>query len=152
MAIVMVFGRMARLGQEKNWEVQKVNQLKQEMEEVKSERDFFKKQVSRPLRDRVVEEIWQVFGSRAQEALAVIQCENNPDKPDYNPYSVNFNKNGSTDHGVGQINSLWVKVYGDKFKYDWKENIRVMKAIFDRSGDWRQWYSSQKCHGMLAKG
>ena len=50
----------------------------------------------------------------------------------YNAY--NFNSNGSSDYGVFQINSIHTKRFGELFKTDWKENIRVAHVIFDEQG------------------
>ena len=151
--LIGIFGRIWKL-----WEIEsvkakeltpKIEQLKKENENLKNENNILKKETQRPIRDRILAEIHKVFGSRAKEALAIIQCENNPNNPNYDPFRIHVNKDGSKDHGVFQIHArTWVKVYGDEFMNNWKENIKVAKKIFDRSGTWRQWYSSQNCHGL----
>lgn len=44
------------------------------------------------------------------------------------------NKNGSVDHGALQINSIHTKRYGNGFKTDLNENVRVAHEIFKASG------------------
>lgn len=44
------------------------------------------------------------------------------------------NRNGSVDHGALQINSIHTKRYGNGFKTDLQENVRVAHEIFKASG------------------
>lgn len=126
--------------------------LKEQLEEVKAENEELKVKAGSDLKEKIVLEIKRIFGKKAPEALKIISCENNPDKKDYDPYRININKNASSlDYGVFQINSLWEKVYGSEFKKNWKANIQTAKKIFDRSGDWRMWYSSDSCHNLAYK-
>jgi len=124
--------------------------LKQQLDKIKEENAELKVETSASLKEKIVLEIKRVFGSKAQEAIKIISCENNPDKQNYDPYRININKNNTLDYGVFQINSLWEKVYGPEFKKDWKKNIETARKIFDRSGSWQHWYSSVECHGLVA--
>ena len=118
-----------------------IEQLREQKEEVENENKELQKQVSLPIRDKVIAEINSVFGKKAPQALAVARCESG-----FDPDRVNINSNLSRDYSVFQINDrVWTKVFGEGFKTDWKENIQVAKAIFDRNGDWRAWYSSEHC-------
>jgi hypothetical protein len=55
--------------------------------------------------------------------------------------AVGHNKNGTTDHGIPQINSIHTKRYGDKFKTDWKESINVAYKIYKSRGSFEAWYA-----------
>ena len=46
----------------------------------------------------------------------------------------NKNTNGSEDFGVFQINSVHTKRFGSEFKTDYKANIQVAYALFQRQG------------------
>ena len=45
-----------------------------------------------------------------------------------------YNRNGSEDFGVFQINSVHEKRYGTGFETDWRENIKVAYVIYKRQG------------------
>lgn len=151
MALVIGFGRLSKLLEIKTVEAQELPVLKQQFEEVKQEKEELEVEVSSDLKEKIIKEIKLVFKDKAPEAIKIISCENNPDKPNYDPYRININKNASSlDYGIFQINSLWERVYGSEFKKNWKENIKVARKIFDRSGSWQHWYSSSECHNLTA--
>lgn len=56
----------------------------------------------------------------------------------------NTNTNGSTDHGSLQINSVHTKRYGEGFKNNLQENVKVAHKIFKASG-----ISPWVCSGVL---
>ena len=75
--------------------------------------------------------------SVVHDAINVLWCEHR-----FNGVSNDVpheNDNGTRDFGPFQINSLWVKVFGDKFETDWKENIRVAHKIWLRSHSFEAW-------------
>ena len=89
------------------------------------------------LKNEITKEVKRVFGERANTALAVVKCESG-----FNIAAVS--KTG--DWGLFQINSrTWTKLFGEEFKVNWKENIRVAKVIYDRSGSFNPWNASRKC-------
>ena len=59
----------------------------------------------------------------------------------YNAY--NFNSNGTSDYSVFQVNTVHIKRFGDKFTYNWKENIRVAHILYEEQG-WRPWVAAHK--------
>ena len=154
MLAVIALGRVVKVSQEKQqietWATNQLELIQKQNNDLKKERDLLKKETSRPLRDRIISEIQSVFGSKSSQAIKVAQCESG-----LNPTHINSNKRDgvvvSRDYSIFQVNSLWVKLFGDKFMTDYKENVRVAKAIYDRSGDWRHWSASVKCHGLVAK-
>lgn len=90
-------------------------------------------------KDEITKEVKRVFGAGANTALAVLNCESG-----FNVAAVSRTK----DYGLFQINSrTWTRLFGEEFKVNWKENIRVAKVIYDRSGSWNPWASSRKCWG-----
>ena len=153
--VITVTGRMVQVSQDKAtmeaWVIRqndllKVTEVENQLEKVKNENIILKKQVSLPIREKIIQEIVRVFGSKAKEAIRVAQCESG-----IREGIVNHNNGGSRDYSVFQINSLWTRLFGEEFKSNWRENIKVAKAIFDRSGDWRMWRASSGCHGLLAE-
>lgn len=90
----------------------------------------------------VIEEIREVFGKNADDAIKVFSCESGLKSK----CNDGLNKNGSVDCGVGQINT----VHGINRKWLLKPeiNIRVAKQLFDEQG-WNPWRSSNNCHHML---
>ena len=152
MILVVAIFRPIKLLEIKSVEAAQLPELKEQLEEVKKEKEELQTEVSSDLKGKIIKEIKLVFKDKAPEAIKIISCENNPDKPDYDPYRININKNASSlDYGVFQVNSLWEKVYGSEFKKNWKENIKVAKKIFDRSKSWQHWYSSTDCHKLASK-
>lgn len=90
-------------------------------------------------KEAIIAEIVEVFGEEAPNAFNVLYCENRGLRPD----AINHNRNGSTDHSIFQINSIHTKRFGDKFKTDWKENIRVAHILQQEQG-WRIWSCSSR--------
>lgn len=85
------------------------------------------------------------FGAKADEARKIAQCESGD-----RDIVSKINYNGTYDIGRMQINSLWLKVYNltEKDLLNKDTNIKVAKAIYDRTNSWSAWYSSKKCHGL----
>lgn len=90
-------------------------------------------------KEDIINEITRVFGEDAPTAFNILFCENRQ----LNPNAINHNRNGSTDHSIFQINSIHTKRFGDKFKTDWKENIRVAHVLQQEQG-WRIWSCSHR--------
>jgi len=82
-----------------------------------------------------------VFGDKADEARKVAKCESN-----MNPLAHNKK---TDDRGIFQINyKTWHKVFGDVNYFDYDTNVKLAKQIYDRSGNWNPWRSSNKCHHL----
>ena len=88
-------------------------------------------------KQEIIDYIVEVFGEEAPNAFNVLYCENKGLRPD----AINYNSNGSTDHSIFQINSIHAKRFGEGFKTDWRENIRVAHAIQQEQG-WTPWACS----------
>ena len=145
--LIGIFGRIWKL-----WEIEsvkakeltpKIEQLKKENENLKNENIILQKQVSLPYRARVVAYIRKVFNQKADEALAIISCEN----ASMDMAHVNRNRDGSFDVGPFQINSIHIKRFGTAFMKDYQENVKVAYQLW-KEQKWRPWYSSQNCHGL----
>ena len=94
------------------------------------------KKTEKPTPDEVKTYILEVFGEKAgKEAIKLVgECENST----FDQSRTNHNRNGSIDYGIFQINSIHTKKRGRKFIYDWRENVKVAKQIYDEQG-WRPW-------------
>lgn len=80
--------------------------------------------------------IREVFKEDADNAFKVLSCENKR----LNQSAINHNRNGTTDHGIFQINSIHAAKHGDGFKTSWKENIDVAYKIYQKAGNkFRPW-------------
>ena len=90
-------------------------------------------------KEDIINEITRVFGEEAPNAFSILFCENR----NLNPSAINHNRNGSTDHSIFQINSIHTKRFGNKFKTDWKENIRVAHVLQQEQG-WKIWSCSHR--------
>ena len=78
--------------------------------------------------------IVEKFGDDAADAITIInKCENH----NFNPKATNYNRNGTVDRGVFQINSI----HGGEELYDWKKNVDKAYEIFQRRG-WTAWSCS----------
>jgi len=50
----------------------------------------------------------------------------------FNPKAVNYNKNGTVDYGIMQINSFWLKKYKIPEEWVWVHSVsfpRIKKAV-----------------------
>ena len=75
--------------------------------------------------------IADVFRGEEKIALAVAKAESG-----LNPKAVNWNRNGSKDVGVFQINDK--HGWSTEERFDWEKNIRMAKDLRDRYG-WTEW-------------
>lgn len=151
MLLIGGYGFLSKQLEIKSAKASEVPELEKQIKEVKKENEELRVETQASLSGKIIKEIRRVFGSKSDEAIKIISCENNPDRPNYDPYRININRDSSLDYGVFQINSLWERIYGAEFKKDWKKNIEIAKKIFDRSGSWRYWYSSDSCHKLTYK-
>lgn len=90
-------------------------------------------------KEMIIAEIVEVFGEDAPDAFNVLYCENRG----LNPEAINHNRNGSIDYSIFQINDIHTKRFGNGFKTDWKENIRVARVLQKEQG-WRIWSCSER--------
>lgn len=97
-----------------------------------------------PVTKSVEAEIREVFGEYAEQALKVARCESG-----LRPTALNDkNKNGTSDSGVFQINS----VHGVRTKWlnNQSINIRIAYQLFVESGyQWTHWRASNHCHKLI---
>ena len=88
-------------------------------------------------------DIFQVyFGNKADEARLVANCESGMDAGAISK---------TEDYGIMQIHfPTWGKVFDVTREQllDADLNVRLAKAIFDRSGSWQAWSNSKKCHNL----
>jgi hypothetical protein len=100
-------------------------------------------QLVEPTVENVVAEIARVFGPHGKkvvkQALDISMCESG-----WNDKAYNFNTNKTGDYNLFQVNSLWVKVYGDLYMHNWIENVRVAHEIYLRSHNFNAWVCSRK--------
>jgi hypothetical protein len=102
-----------------------------------------------PSREDILNYIREIFGSEADHAITIVTtCEN----MNLDIHAVNrANSNGTADYGIFQINSVHIgdpddpnnPGYGLGFTTDWRENVRVARAI-QLSGGWSQWSCSDR--------
>lgn len=94
---------------------------------------------SNPGKAAIISEIRAVFGSYANQALAVASCESSLNPNAYNPISVG----GAHAEGVFQIlsTSTWYSTsYRNQSPYNAYANIHAAYQIFHRDGNsWREW-------------
>lgn len=85
----------------------------------------------------------QYFGSQAGNARKVAKCESG---------MIATRVSKTNDYGMMQINyPTWGKFFNvskDQL-LDEETNIRLAKAIYDRSNSWSAWYMSKKCHKLV---
>ena len=94
-----------------------------------------------PSAKEVMQEIVELWGDeRPDRILKILECFYS--ESDYRYNALHVNKSGSTDHGPAQINSVHTKRYGDNFKTNWKENLRVALSIYKDQG-LNPWYGSR---------
>lgn len=87
-------------------------------------------------KQQILAYIVEVFGDDSADAITIInKCENH----EFNPKATNWNRNGTWDTGIFQINQ--VHGYTMEEMQDWKQNIIAAKKIFDASG-WSAWSCS----------
>lgn len=79
----------------------------------------------------ILKYIVDTFGDRSPDAIVMLRkCENGA----FNQSAINHNRNGTTDHGIFQINSIHEPRYGSAFKTDWKANVDVAYEIYKSHG------------------
>lgn len=77
--------------------------------------------------------IREYFGEHSEDAFKVLDCENKT----LNPRAVNYNRNGSKDLGLFQLNDRY---WGGEENFDPETNIKKARMIFDRAGGkWTPW-------------
>ena len=72
------------------------------------------------------------------QALRIAYCESG-----IRSEALGKNTNGSTDHGIFQVNSIHTKRYGNKFKTSWKDNVDTAYKIYKAQG-WNPWVCANK--------
>lgn len=86
-----------------------------------------------PSDDQVIMEIVKVFAKEDRHTIKkIIDIAYGESGLRWNAHHVNTN--GSEDFGVFQINSVHTKRFGSEFKTDYKVNIQVAYALFERQG------------------
>lgn len=86
----------------------------------------------------IMDYIVEVFEEDALDAMNVLKCENG----NLNPNAVNYNRNGSRDLGVFQLNDNY---WGGEENFDYKTNIDKAYTIFVRAGKlWTPWTCSHR--------
>lgn len=86
----------------------------------------------------IIEEFSDLGVGVTKQALDVAYCESK-----WKPEAKNTNTNGSTDHSIFQVNSVWKKLYGMDRIQDPKENIKIAKEIYLRNKSWSPWVCSR---------
>jgi hypothetical protein len=89
----------------------------------------------------IEEKIKEAFPEDEITALKIAQCESGLNPNAHN----NRNKNGSTDGGLYQINSVHDKRLNELGldKYDIEDNIAFARRLYEENG-WRPWVCSKK--------
>lgn len=87
-------------------------------------------------RNTITDEIKENFGHEWKLALSIAKAESG-----LNPRAVNYNRNGTKDLGVFQINDC--HYFSDADRLDWRKNIRLAKWIRDTYG-WKAWVAYNK--------
>lgn len=79
----------------------------------------------------------KVFGDHSGDAIAMLNnCENH----NFDQNATNVNRNGTTDYGVMQINSIHIPKCGEAIKSDYKANIDCGYKIWKESNNsFYQW-------------
>ena len=80
--------------------------------------------------DPIIDEIVKTFPECPETAVAIAKAESH-----LNPNATGYNKNGSIDRGLMQINS--VHGYGKEL-YNVKTNLKVARKIYEKRG-WIAW-------------
>jgi len=95
-----------------------------------------------PLHSEIMIEVIRIWGEKPPaEILKILECFNSESEFKFNAINAK-NRNKSVDFGPAQINSVHTKRFGNKFKTDWKENLRVAKQIYDEQG-LKPWYGKR---------
>lgn len=87
-------------------------------------------------KEQIIQYIVEVFGEDAPDAFSVLYCENR----NLNPNAVNYNRNGTRDLGIFQLNDQY---WGGDENFNWKTNIDKAHKIF-KNGGWSQWSCSTR--------
>lgn len=85
------------------------------------------------------------FGSAAPTARRIASCESS-----YRETAINTNTNGSIDIGVFQMNTIHDGGNRTAFAHDllcYKTNVDKAYQLYQQSGGFGPWYSSQSCWG-----
>lgn len=93
-----------------------------------------------PTREQIINEIIdqaKAHNVNPATALTIAKCESN-----YRPFAIGKNRNGTTDTGVFQINSIHNVPLNDML--DYKKNIKWSMELMQKKGN-QPWYSSQHC-------
>lgn len=157
MAALLYVGHTEKLRENAQWqmnvyaavyqqEASRSAQLAEENQALKDKLNFSAKIVTSDVTKTIVRYyLTKYFGKDEPTAEKIFTCESN-----LNPNALNDkNKDGSTDRGVGQINS----VHANQFKqvtgvnYAWgahdiESNVKFAKWIYDTSG-WSPWVCSR---------
>lgn len=84
---------------------------------------------------QIYEYIIEKFQDDAADALTIInKCENHK----FDTNATNYNRNGTVDRGIFQINSI----HAGEEMYDWKQNVDMAYKIFKNRG-WSAWACSE---------
>jgi hypothetical protein len=117
-----------------SWDVVRANEQPQPTVEIQIEQQTAVEEVEPEI--TFIDYIYQVFGDDGDNAIKLLaECENKK----LNPEAVNVNKNGSTDVGLFQINSI--HGYSHEELFDPFFNIDVAYKIFKNRG-WSAWSCS----------
>lgn len=81
--------------------------------------------------ESIEQEIANAFGEEFRLAMAVAMAESG-----LNPKAVNYNRDGSRDIGIFQINER--HGWSEEDLFDWEKNIAIAKHLRDVSG-WSTW-------------
>lgn len=88
----------------------------------------------------VEDDIRQVFGDKAEEAIKIFKCESGLQSK----CNDGLNRDGSVDCGVAQVNMNAHKVFNRGFLLEPEINIRIAKKIYDNNKGWGPWVCARK--------
>lgn len=86
----------------------------------------------------IVEEFKPLGREVTAQAIAIANCESG-----FEQYATNnWNRDGSKDHSVFQLNDHWGLSFATL--YDARENIKFAKKIYERNHTWKSWACARK--------